>query len=70
MADAGLSPRDLQTMMRHASIATTEKYYLGVRAVETAERVARQLAAAAGKPEKYLGTPEASEQKKDLQPSP
>ena len=47
MADAGLPSRDLQAMMRHASIVTTEKYYLRHRAVEQAERIAG-----------YLGTPE------------
>lgn len=43
MADAGLSPRDLQAIMRHSSVTTTERYYLRHRAVDQAERIARQL---------------------------
>lgn len=43
MADAGLPPRDLQAIMRHESLATTEKYYLRHRATEQAERIARIL---------------------------
>jgi len=59
MADAGLPPRDLQAIMRHASITTTERYYLRHRAVDQAERIA-----------KYLGTPDPQETKKDSQKSP
>jgi integrase len=44
MADAGLPPRDLQAIIRHASLATTEKYYLRHRAADQAERIARYLA--------------------------
>ena len=43
LADAGLPPRDLQAIMRHANLATTEKYYLRHRAVEQAERIAMYL---------------------------
>ncbi len=43
MADAGMAPRDLQAIMRHSSLATTEKYYLRHRAVEQADRIAKQL---------------------------
>jgi integrase len=43
MADAGLSPRDLQSIMRHASVLTTEQYYLKHRAQDQGERIARYL---------------------------
>ena len=43
MADAGLPPRDLQAIMRHSSITTTERYYLRHRAVDQAERIAKYL---------------------------
>ena len=43
MADAGLPTRDLQSIMRHARLETTEKYYLRHHAVEQAERIARCL---------------------------
>ena len=43
MADAGLPPRDLQAIMRHSSLATTEKYYLRHRAIDQAERIAAHL---------------------------
>ena len=43
LANAGLPPRDLQAIMRHANLATTEKYYLRHRAVEQAERIAMYL---------------------------
>ena len=52
MADAGLPPRDLQSIMRHANLATTEKYYLRHRAVEQAERIAM-----------YPGTHESADEK-------
>ncbi|HJN08632.1 MAG TPA: site-specific integrase [Pirellulaceae bacterium] len=52
MADAGLPPRDLQSIMRHSSLTTTEKYYLRHRAVEQAERIAM-----------YLGTSQAVHKK-------
>lgn len=43
MADAGIPPRDLQAIMRHSSITTTEKYYLRHRASEQADRIAVYL---------------------------
>jgi len=43
MADAGIPTRDLQAIMRHASITTTEKYYLRHRAADQAERIAMYL---------------------------
>ena len=46
MADAGLPPRDLQSIMRHSNLATTEKYFLRHRVAEQADRIAM-----------YLGTP-------------
>jgi integrase len=49
MADAGLPVRDLQAIMRHASITTTEAYYLRDRVQDQAKRIA-----------KYLGTAEKS----------
>jgi integrase len=43
LADAGVPPRDLQSIMRHSSFKTTEKYYLRHQAVEQAERLAQYL---------------------------
>ncbi|WP_145084751.1 tyrosine-type recombinase/integrase [Anatilimnocola aggregata] len=43
MADAGLPPRDLQAIMRHASFTTTEQYYLRDRAHDQGERIAKYL---------------------------
>jgi integrase len=47
MADAGIPPRDLQAIMRHASLTTTEKYYLRHRASDQAERIAAYLGTSA-----------------------
>jgi len=58
MADAGLPPRDLQAIMRHSSITTTERYYLRHRAVDQAERIAQ-----------YLGTPAEPAKENDSQRS-
>jgi integrase len=43
LADAGVPPRDLQVVMRHASMATTEAYYLTTRVQDVAERLAVRL---------------------------
>lgn len=43
MADAGLPPRDLQAIMRHASFTTTEQYYLRDRVQDQATRIAQYL---------------------------
>lgn len=43
MADAGLPPRDLQAIMRHASFTTTESYYLRDRAQDQGQRIAAYL---------------------------
>ena len=59
MADAGLPPRDLQAIMRHSSMATTEKYYLTNRASDQAERIA-----------KYLGTHQTINEKRTADESP
>lgn len=59
MADAGLPPRDLQAIMRHSSMATTEKYYLTARAGDQAERIA-----------KYLGTHQAINENRTHDESP
>jgi integrase len=47
MADAGLPVRDLQAIMRHASITTTEAYYLRDRVQDQAARIAKYLGTAA-----------------------
>ena len=43
LADAGLPPRDLQAIMRHASYTTTEAYYLRDRIQDQAKRIAQYL---------------------------
>ena len=43
LADAGIAPRDLQKIMRHKTIATTEQYYLRDNAVEIGQRIAAKL---------------------------
>ena len=43
LADAGIAPRDLQKIMRHKTIATTEQYYLRDKAVEIGQRIAAKL---------------------------
>jgi integrase len=47
MADAGLPTRDLQAIMRHANISTTEAYYLRDRVQDQALRIAKYLGTAA-----------------------
>ena len=47
MADAGLPLRDLQAIMRHASVSTTEAYYLRDRVQDQAARIAKYLGTAA-----------------------
>ncbi len=49
IADAGLPVRDLQSMMRHASIITTETYYLRHRAHDQGKRIEAYLATAANR---------------------
>lgn len=46
LADAGLPPRDLQAIMRHASFTTTEAYYLRDRVQDQAARIAKYLGTA------------------------
>jgi integrase len=48
LADAGVPPRDLQAIMRHSSITTTERYYLRHRVADTAERIAMYLGTTKG----------------------
>lgn len=43
MADAGLPPRDLQAIMRHASFTTTEAYYLRDKAQDQGKRITAYL---------------------------
>ena len=43
LADAGVLPRDLQSIMRHQHFSTTERYYLTHRAADQAERIAQVL---------------------------
>lgn len=43
LADAGVPPRDLQIIMRHASMSTTEAYYLTTRVQDVADRIAAYL---------------------------
>jgi integrase len=50
MADAGLPPRDLQAIMRHASFVTTESYYLRDRAQDQGQRIAKYLGTVANQP--------------------
>ena len=50
MADAGLPPRDLQAIMRHASFTTTEAYYLRDRAQDQGQRIAAYLGTGTKKP--------------------
>jgi integrase len=47
MADAGLPSRDLQAIMRHASVTTTEAYYLRDRVQDQAKRIAMYLGTSA-----------------------
>lgn len=47
MADAGLPSRDLQAIMRHASITTTEAYYLRDKVQDQAKRIAMYLGTSA-----------------------
>jgi integrase len=47
MADAGLPSRDLQAIMRHASITTTEEYYLRDKVQDQAKRIAMYLGTSA-----------------------
>ncbi len=47
MADAGLPSRDLQAIMRHASITTTEAYYLRDKVQDQAQRIAMYLGTSA-----------------------
>ncbi len=46
MADANLPIRDLQAIMRHASMSTTEAYYLRDRVQDQAQRIAKYLGTA------------------------
>jgi hypothetical protein len=65
MADAGIPPRDLQAIMRHASLATTEKYYLRHRASEQADRIASYLDGSRnGCTHFSTGTPESADEKR------
>lgn len=50
MADAGLPPRDLQAIMRHASFTTTESYYLRDKAQDQGKRIAEYLGTVTKKP--------------------
>ena len=43
LADAGVAPRDLQKIMRHRTLATTEQYYLRDDAIDIASRVDAKL---------------------------
>lgn len=43
LADAGVSPRDLQKIMRHRRLETTEQYYLRDNALEIGDRIAKRL---------------------------
>ncbi len=52
MADAGLPPHDLQSIMRHSPITTTKKYYLRHRAGEQAKCIAEILTTNQGTPAK------------------
>ncbi len=47
LTDAGVTIRDLQAIIRHRHISTTEKYYLKQIAVEKAQRIADKLGYAA-----------------------
>ena len=48
LADAGVSPRDLQKIMRHRSMTTTEQYYLKDDALAIGDRVADRLGSEVG----------------------
>jgi integrase len=41
LADAGVSPRDLQAIMRHREFSTTQRFYLKDEAADQAERISR-----------------------------
>jgi integrase len=43
LADAGVPPRELQSIMRHSRLETTERYYLRHNAAEQGKRLAAQL---------------------------
>ena len=43
LANSGVSPRDLQKMMRHSSLSTTEKHYLRDDARDIGQRVNARL---------------------------
>ncbi len=47
LADAGVTIRDLQAIMRHRNFSTTERYYLKQNAAEQAQRIAEKLGYAA-----------------------
>ncbi len=57
MADAGLPPRDLQAIMRHASFTTTEAYYLRDRAQDQGQRIAMYLGTDTKKPAEQEAKP-------------
>lgn len=52
LADAGVHPRDLQKIMRHASFSTTEAYYLRDDVQDTGDRINAKL----GTPPKTVPT--------------
>jgi integrase len=43
LADAGVAPRDLQKIMRHRRLETTEQYYLRDDALDIGDRIAEKL---------------------------
>ena len=43
MADRGISPRDLQKLMRHSSFTTTEAYYLADQVDDMSDRLSEKL---------------------------
>jgi integrase len=43
LADAGIPPRDLQSIMRHSRLETTQRYYLKHNAADQSKRIAERL---------------------------
>jgi integrase len=66
MADAGIPPRDLQLMMRHASYTTTEAYYLKSDAAASSRRIGEFLKVY---PEKVGTVPESADVQTEVESS-
>ncbi len=64
LADAGVLPRDLQAIMRHSELRTTERYYIKHDVAKQASRISAVLGTVLGTPAKNdnsQGQPERTE---------